>query len=111
MKKDLPRVCFCVEHKRYQRKVKTQSNTTEEDVMFDVGSLYAHLQQLKDNRKPRGVRYPLVALLVMIETEVVDPEELEQVVVPCWQAGNSLASRCCKCCEARWTKPRTERIC
>jgi predicted transposase YbfD/YdcC len=102
-----------------------QSNTTEEDVMFDVGSLYAHLQQLKDSRKPRGVRYPLVALLVMmvmaklcgedtpsgiadwvkyrvdqftellklkrkkmphhstyrrIETEVVDPEELEQVV-------------------------------
>jgi hypothetical protein len=31
-----------------------QSNTTEEDVVFDVGSLYAHLQQLKDSRKPRG---------------------------------------------------------
>lgn len=43
-----------------------QSNITEEEVVFDVGSLYAHLQELKDSRKPRGVRYPLVAVLVMM---------------------------------------------
>jgi len=43
-----------------------QSNTTEDDVVFDVGSLYAYLEKLKDSRKPRGVRYPLVALLVMM---------------------------------------------
>lgn len=43
-----------------------QSNTTEEDVVFDVGSLYALLQNLKDSRKPRGIRYPLVAVLVMM---------------------------------------------
>jgi predicted transposase YbfD/YdcC len=43
-----------------------QSNTTEEDVVFDVGSLYALLQKLKDSRKPRGIRYPLVAVLVMM---------------------------------------------
>jgi predicted transposase YbfD/YdcC len=39
---------------------------TNEGVVFDVGSLYAHLQELKDKRKPRGIRYPLVAVLVMM---------------------------------------------
>ena len=39
---------------------------TEEKVVFDVGSLYAHLQELKDKRMPRGIRYPLVAVLVMM---------------------------------------------
>jgi len=43
-----------------------QSNINEEDVVFDVGSLYAHLQVLKDGRKARGIRYPLVAILVMM---------------------------------------------
>jgi len=43
-----------------------KSNTTEERVVFDVGSLYAHLQDLKDSRKARGIRYPLVAILVMM---------------------------------------------
>jgi len=43
-----------------------QSNIIGEDVVFDVGSLYAQLQVLKDGRKPRGIRYPLVAILVMM---------------------------------------------
>lgn len=43
-----------------------KSNTGEEEVIFDVGSLYAHLQGLQDRRKPRGVRYALVAVLVMM---------------------------------------------
>jgi len=43
-----------------------KSNTTEERVVFDVGSLYAHLEDLKDSRKARGIRYPLVAILVMM---------------------------------------------
>lgn len=38
---------------------------TTEDV-FDVGSLYAHFQRMKDKRKPRGLRYPLVTVLVMM---------------------------------------------
>ena len=41
-------------------------SNTEEEVVFDVGSLYAHLQELKDKRKPRGIRYPLIAVLVMM---------------------------------------------
>lgn len=41
-------------------------NTREERVVFDVGSLYAQLHELKDRRKPRGIRYPLVAVLVMM---------------------------------------------
>ena len=109
-----------------------KSNTTTEDVVFDVGSLYAQFQGLKDQRKPRGIRYPLVVILVMmvmaklcgedtpsgiadwvkyrgeqfrellklkrksmphhstyrrIESDVVDPEELERLV------GNVLAGR------------------
>ena len=43
-----------------------KSNTSKEQVVFDVGSLYAHLQELKDNRKARGIRYPLVVILVMM---------------------------------------------
>jgi len=43
-----------------------KSNITEEQVVFEVGSLYAQLQDLKDKRKPRGIRYPLVAILVMM---------------------------------------------
>jgi predicted transposase YbfD/YdcC len=43
-----------------------KSNTSEERVVFDVGSLYAHLQEMKDSRKARGIRYPLVAILVMM---------------------------------------------
>lgn len=39
---------------------------TEEEVVFDAGSLYAQLQGLKDKRKPRGIRYPLVAVLIMM---------------------------------------------
>lgn len=48
------------------RKVKMQSNTNKEDIVFDVGSLYAHLQDLKDGRKARGIRYSLEAILVMM---------------------------------------------
>jgi predicted transposase YbfD/YdcC len=38
--------------------------TTE--VVFDVGSLYAHFREMKDKRKPRGLRYALVTILVMM---------------------------------------------
>ena len=41
-------------------------NTSEDRVVFDVGSLYAHLQELRDYRKPRGMRYQLVTVLVMM---------------------------------------------
>jgi predicted transposase YbfD/YdcC len=34
--------------------------------VFDVGSLYARLSQLKDQRDRRGVRYPLAAVLVIV---------------------------------------------
>jgi hypothetical protein len=39
---------------------------TKTEVVFDLGSLYARLQTLKDSRKPKGLRYPLVTLLVMM---------------------------------------------
>jgi len=34
--------------------------------IFDIGSLYIHLESLADKRDPKGVRYPLVAVLVMV---------------------------------------------
>jgi len=41
-------------------------NTADEKVMFDMGSLYARLAEMTDKRKRRGIRYPLVTLLVMM---------------------------------------------
>ena len=38
--------------------------TTE--VVIDVGSLYSRFEGLKDSRKPRGLRYRLVHILVMM---------------------------------------------
>ena len=48
------------------RKVKMKSNTTEAGVVFDIGSLFAYLQSLHDKRKPRGIRYALVTILVLM---------------------------------------------
>lgn len=39
--------------------------STETGVVFDVNSLYAHFQTLKDSRKPKGLRYELAVILVM----------------------------------------------
>jgi predicted transposase YbfD/YdcC len=36
------------------------------EVVFDVGSLYAHFREMKDTRQARGVRYQLVTILVMM---------------------------------------------
>jgi predicted transposase YbfD/YdcC len=38
----------------------------QEAFFFDVGSLYDYLENLKDRRDPRGVRYPLALALVFI---------------------------------------------
>ena len=43
-----------------------KSNTTEEGVVFDIGSLYTYFQSLQDRRKPRGLRYQLVTVLVLV---------------------------------------------
>lgn len=39
---------------------------TKEGFVFDVGSLYAHFQGLHDRRKPKGVRYSLALVLVLM---------------------------------------------
>jgi predicted transposase YbfD/YdcC len=39
---------------------------SEGPILFDVGSLCAHLSRVKDGRKARGKRYPLVTLLVLL---------------------------------------------
>jgi len=46
------------------RKVKMDFNI-DDGFVIDIGSLYAQLEQLKDSRKPRGLRYPLVTVLVL----------------------------------------------
>lgn len=38
----------------------------KEGIVFEVDSLYAWLLKLSDGRKPRGIRYPLALLLVMV---------------------------------------------
>jgi len=42
-----------------------ESNTGE-GIIFDVGSLYAYFQTLHDKRKPKGLRYSLALVLVLI---------------------------------------------
>jgi predicted transposase YbfD/YdcC len=39
---------------------------SQDAFFFDVGSLYEHLENLKDHRDPHGVRYPLALALVFI---------------------------------------------
>jgi predicted transposase YbfD/YdcC len=39
---------------------------TEIGIVVDVGSLYARFQALSDRRKPRGIRYSLATILVLI---------------------------------------------
>jgi len=41
-------------------------SNTESGVIMDVGSLYARLQALSDKRKPRGLRYSLAMILVLV---------------------------------------------
>jgi predicted transposase YbfD/YdcC len=41
-------------------------SNTEEAIVFDLGSLYAELSQLTDNRDARGLRYQLVDLLAFM---------------------------------------------
>jgi len=38
----------------------------QDGFIFDIGSLYLHLETIEDKRDPKGVRYPLVAVLVMV---------------------------------------------
>lgn len=38
----------------------------QDGFIFDIGSLYLFLDSLQDKRAPQGVRYPLVAVLVMV---------------------------------------------
>ncbi|MDW8278099.1 MAG: ISAs1 family transposase [Anaerolineales bacterium] len=38
----------------------------ERPLVFEIGSLYAHFQGLHDKRKPRGLRYPLALVLLLI---------------------------------------------
>jgi predicted transposase YbfD/YdcC len=41
-------------------------DSIEDAFFFDVGSLYEHLESLTDRRDPRGVRYPLAVVLVLV---------------------------------------------
>jgi predicted transposase YbfD/YdcC len=57
------------EHKEVRMEYSTtqpSGNCFEEELVFEVTSLYAWLLKLKDQRKRRGVRYPLGLILVMV---------------------------------------------
>jgi predicted transposase YbfD/YdcC len=41
-------------------------SSTETGIVFEIGSLYAHFQTLRDSRNPKGLRYQLVTILVMV---------------------------------------------
>ena len=41
-------------------------SNTQDGIVFDVGSLYAHFRTLTDRRKPKGLRYGLALILVLL---------------------------------------------
>jgi predicted transposase YbfD/YdcC len=41
-------------------------SNTQAGIVFDVGSLYAHFRTMVDRRKPRGLRYGLALVLVLV---------------------------------------------
>lgn len=41
-------------------------SNTEDGIVFDLGSLYSHLKSLHDRRKPKGLRYALATIMVII---------------------------------------------
>jgi len=41
-------------------------SNTEQGIIIDIGGLYARLQTLHDKRKPRGLRYSLAMILVLV---------------------------------------------
>jgi predicted transposase YbfD/YdcC len=66
-------------------------NTSEEQV-FDVGSLYAKLRELSDRRKPKGLRYRLETILVVMLLAKICGEDNPSGI-------------------AEWAKHRTELLC
>jgi predicted transposase YbfD/YdcC len=50
----------------YSIKTERGKSEGEEGWVFDVGSLVAQLSTLRDRRDPRGVRYPLAVILVIV---------------------------------------------
>ncbi len=46
--------------------VQANEKCTEGGMIYELGSLYAHLEKLMDPRKPKGIRYHLVTLLLLI---------------------------------------------
>jgi predicted transposase YbfD/YdcC len=46
--------------------IQTHEDCTAEGLIFDLGSLYAHLERVVDPRKPKGIRYRLATVLVLI---------------------------------------------
>jgi predicted transposase YbfD/YdcC len=41
-------------------------SNTEKGIIFDIGSLYAYFQRMHDPRKPKGLRYQLSTILVLL---------------------------------------------
>ena len=46
--------------------IQAHENCTTEGLIFDLDSLYAHLERITDPRKPQGIRYRLATLLLLI---------------------------------------------
>ncbi len=68
-----------------------ECNTGEEQ-FFDVGSLYARFRELEDKRKPKGLRYRLETILVVMILAKLCGEDNPSAI-------------------AEWAKHRTEMLC
>lgn len=50
-------------------------STIGTEIVFDVGSLYEQFEKLSDSRRPKGLRYPLAVILVLIVMAKISGED------------------------------------
>jgi predicted transposase YbfD/YdcC len=84
-------ILLVVEAEKKAKEVEMKCNTGEEQV-FDVGSLYAKFCQLSDKRKPKGLRYELATILLVMALAKICGEDSPSGI-------------------AEWAKHRTELLC
>jgi len=44
----------------------SKQRENEHGLIFDIGSLYAHLEEIEDTRKAKGKRHQLITLLILM---------------------------------------------
>ena len=71
-----------------------KSTTVAEEQIIDLGSLYKKLSALSDTRKPRGLRYPLPVILVLMVLAKLSGEDTPSGIAEWAQYRTETLSSC-----------------